>query len=95
LSSFNVKLIFLIGYAKAEYAVGYFKEIGIGCQQDTLDANVWYVRAAQQGEERAKQRLKIIAEAASGIGPSASTSLSEGKPKSHKKGLFGKFGTKD
>jgi TPR repeat protein len=81
-----------VGFAKAEYAVGYFKEIGIGCRQDTLEANVWYVRAAQQGEERAKQRLKIIQDAASG-GSSSTTSASE-KPK-NKKGLFGKFGIKD
>ncbi|QDS67792.1 hypothetical protein FKW77_006687 [Venturia effusa] len=81
-----------MGFAKAEYAVGYFKEVGIGCRQDTLEANVWYVRAAQQGEERAKQRLKIIQEAASG-GSSGPTTLSE-KPKT-KKGIFGKFGTKD
>jgi hypothetical protein len=53
---------------------------------------VWYVRAAQQGEERAKQRLKIIQDAASGAS-SGGTSLSE-KPK-NKKGLFGKFGVKD
>lgn len=57
------------GYAKAEYAVGYFKEMGIGCRQDTLEANVWYVRAAQQNEERAKQRLAIIRSAAQGGGP--------------------------
>jgi TPR repeat protein len=82
------------GYAKAEYAVGYFKEIGIGCRQDTLEANVWYVRAAQQGEERAKQRLAIIRSAASGGGSSGSASNSGEKGK-NKKGLFGKLGLKE
>ncbi|KZF26087.1 HCP-like protein [Xylona heveae TC161] len=53
-------------YPKAEYAVGYFKEMGIGCRRDTLDANVWYVKAASHGDERAKQRLAIIQAAASG-----------------------------
>lgn len=55
-----------LGYPKAEYAVGYFTEMGIGCRRDPLEANVWYVRAADQGDERAKQRLAIIRAAASG-----------------------------
>lgn len=54
------------GYPKAEYAVGYFTEMGIGCRRDPLEANVWYVRAADAGDERAKQRLAIIRAAASG-----------------------------
>lgn len=54
------------GYAKAEYAVGYFTEMGIGCRRDALEANVWYVRAASQGDERAKQRLAIIRAAEAG-----------------------------
>ncbi|QIW96385.1 hypothetical protein AMS68_001903 [Peltaster fructicola] len=51
---------------KAEYAVGYFTEMGIGCRRDPLEANVWYVRAADQGNDMAKQRLQIIRAAASG-----------------------------
>ncbi|KAF2099650.1 HCP-like protein, partial [Rhizodiscina lignyota] len=54
------------GYAKAQYAVGYFTEMGIGCRRDPLEANVWYVRAADQGDEKAKQRLAIIRDAAAG-----------------------------
>ena len=81
-----------LGHAKAEYAVGYFKEIGIGCRQDALEANVWYVRAAQQGEERAKQRLAIIQDAAAG-GTGSGNAKGE-RPKS-KKGLFGKLGLKE
>ena len=83
-----LKLKLSLGYAKAEYAVGYFKEIGIGCRQDTLEANVWYVRAAQQGEDRAKQRLAIIRTAASG-GPSDLPD--EPRPRT-RKGLRSKLG---
>ncbi|KAI5799025.1 hypothetical protein EDC01DRAFT_613447 [Geopyxis carbonaria] len=54
------------GLPKAEYAVGYFTEMGIGCRRDPLEANVWYVKAADHGDERAVARLKIINEAASG-----------------------------
>ncbi|KAH7069257.1 hypothetical protein FB567DRAFT_456827 [Paraphoma chrysanthemicola] len=50
----------------AEYACGYFTEMGIGCRRDPLEANVWYVKAADHGDERAKQRLAIIQAAASG-----------------------------
>lgn len=51
---------------KAEYTMGYFTEMGIGCRRDPLEANVWYVRAAEGGEERAGQRLAIIREAEMG-----------------------------
>lgn len=61
------------GLPKAEYACGYFTEMGIGCRRDPLEANVWYVKAADHGDERAKQRLAIIQAAASGEGPSPST----------------------
>jgi len=54
------------GLPKAQYAVGYFTEMGIGCRRDPLEANVWYVRAADQGDERAKVRLAAIRAAASG-----------------------------
>lgn len=40
--------------------------MGIGCRRDPLQANVWYVAAADRGNETAKQRLAIIREAASG-----------------------------
>ncbi|KAK3945292.1 hypothetical protein QBC46DRAFT_115159 [Diplogelasinospora grovesii] len=55
-----------LGYVKAEYAVGYFTEMGIGCRRDILEANVWYVKAADSGDERAKQRLAAIRAAISG-----------------------------
>jgi TPR repeat protein len=54
------------GLPKAEYACGYFTEMGIGCRRDPLEANVWYVKAAGHGDDRAQQRLRIIQAAASG-----------------------------
>ncbi|CAI7593916.1 unnamed protein product [Penicillium manginii] len=58
-----------LGLAKAEYAVGYFTEMGIGCRRDPLQANVWYVKAADQGDERAKHRIAAIRAAADGANP--------------------------
>lgn len=55
-----------LGYVKAQYAVGYFTEMGIGCRRDILEANVWYVKAAEAGDDRAQQRLNAIRAAASG-----------------------------
>ena len=40
--------------------------MGIGTRRDPLEANAWYVKAADQGDERAKQRLIAIHAAASG-----------------------------
>ncbi|EPS31473.1 hypothetical protein PDE_06428 [Penicillium oxalicum 114-2] len=61
-----------LGLIKAQYAVGYFTEMGIGCRRDPLEANVWYVRAAEQGDERAKQRIAAIRAAADGANPAKS-----------------------
>jgi TPR repeat protein len=65
LTQFHI-LIERTGLTKAEYAVGYFTEMGIGCRRDPLEANVWYVKAAEAGDERAKHRLAAIRAAASG-----------------------------
>lgn len=43
--------------------------MGIGCRRDILEANVWYVKAADAGDERAKQRLAAIRAAISGGTP--------------------------
>ena len=57
--------------------------MGIGCRRDALEANVWYVKAAGHGDERAKQRLAIIQAAASGqaggSSPSTDKKLKKGK----------------
>lgn len=47
--------------------MGYFSEMGIGTRRDPLAANAWYVRAADQGDERAKHRLAAIRSVASGV----------------------------
>ncbi|KAI9810052.1 MAG: hypothetical protein M1826_003778 [Phylliscum demangeonii] len=69
-----------LGLAKAEYAVAYFSETGIGCRRDVLEANMWYVRAASQGDERAKARLATIRDGALDD-PSAASGTGKGKQK--------------
>lgn len=61
--------IYFLGLVKAQYAIGYFTEMGIGCRRDILEANVWYVKAAEAGDARASQRLSAIRAAASGGRP--------------------------
>lgn len=64
--------------------------MGIGCRRDPLEANVWYVKAADHGDERAKQRLAIIQAAASGQ-PQTPTGNERGKLKKNaKEGKEGK-----
>lgn len=60
---------YVVGLVKAQYAIGYFTEMGIGCRRDILEANVWYVKAAEAGDARASQRLSAIRAAASGGRP--------------------------
>ncbi|UZJ54646.1 hypothetical protein CBS101457_003966 [Exobasidium rhododendri] len=45
------------GIPKAEYAVGYYSEVGIGVASDIDEAKRWYMRAAAQGNKRAMMRL--------------------------------------
>ncbi|SCZ96774.1 BZ3500_MvSof-1268-A1-R1_Chr4-1g06707 [Microbotryum saponariae] len=45
------------GLPKAEYAVGFYSEVGIGVKQDLEEAKRWYMRSAAQGNKRAMQRL--------------------------------------
>ncbi|GAB1517212.1 hypothetical protein RhiTH_000256 [Rhizoctonia solani] len=45
------------GLSKAEYAVGYYAEVGIGLKVDVEFAKRWYMRAAAQGNKRAMARL--------------------------------------
>uniref|UniRef100_A0A060T311 ARAD1A12474p n=1 Tax=Blastobotrys adeninivorans TaxID=409370 RepID=A0A060T311_BLAAD len=46
------------GLAKAQYAVGYFLENGIGTERDLLESSKWYRMAAAGGDERAIERVK-------------------------------------
>ena len=68
----------ITGYIKAQYTVGYFTEMGIGCRRDILEANVWYVKAADAGDERAKQRIATINAAIRG-GPGGGAGQKNGK----------------
>ncbi|KAI9755190.1 MAG: hypothetical protein M4579_004387 [Chaenotheca gracillima] len=78
-----------LGLAKAEYAVGYFTEMGIGCRRDPLEANMWYVRAADQGDERATYRLSSIRAAASGEDPHTASMTNSGKGRKGSSGPSG------
>ncbi|KAK5652575.1 hypothetical protein OQA88_10336 [Cercophora sp. LCS_1] len=74
---------------KAQYAVGYFTEMGIGCRRDILEANVWYVKAADAGDGRAKQRLAAIRAAVSGgtpmeVGPPRNAKIKKAAEKEDK-----------
>jgi TPR repeat protein len=46
------------GLPKAEYAMGYFTEIGIGVTKNTEEALMWYALAAKHGEERAMKKVE-------------------------------------
>ena len=66
--------------------------MGIGCRRDPLEANVWYVRAADQGNETAQQRLAIIRAAASGHVPIPTTKAdAKSKELANKKKFMGIF----
>ncbi|KAE8351583.1 hypothetical protein BDV28DRAFT_17809 [Aspergillus coremiiformis] len=46
--------------AKAEYAMGYYTEVGIGVTANMEDAKRWYWRAAAQAFPKARERLEEI-----------------------------------
>ncbi|KIW26720.1 uncharacterized protein PV07_06531 [Cladophialophora immunda] len=48
------------GLAKAEYAMGYFNEVGIGTPGDIEEAKRWYYRAAAQNFPKARERLEEL-----------------------------------
>ncbi|KAI1655863.1 hypothetical protein F4813DRAFT_147181 [Daldinia decipiens] len=48
------------GLAKAEYAMGYFTEVGIGVPANLEDAKRWYWRAASQDFPKARERLEDL-----------------------------------
>ncbi|KXS22362.1 HCP-like protein [Gonapodya prolifera JEL478] len=54
------------GYARAECALGFFIENGVGAPVDMNEAKYWYNRAAEQGDRRAQSRLEGLAK---GWGP--------------------------
>lgn len=48
------------GLAKAEYALGYFTEVGIGVKADPEEAKRWYFKAAAQKHPKALARLQEL-----------------------------------
>ncbi|KAL8915658.1 MAG: hypothetical protein Q9172_006789 [Xanthocarpia lactea] len=48
------------GLAKAEYAMGYFTEVGIGAPANLEDAKRWYWRSASQNFPKARERLEDL-----------------------------------
>ncbi|KAL8716128.1 MAG: hypothetical protein Q9220_000033 [cf. Caloplaca sp. 1 TL-2023] len=48
------------GLAKAEYAMGYFTEVGIGASANIEDAKRWYWRSASQNFPKARDRLEDL-----------------------------------
>ncbi|OAA72220.1 Tetratricopeptide-like helical [Cordyceps fumosorosea ARSEF 2679] len=48
------------GMAKAEFAMGYFTEVGIGIPPNLEDAKRWYWRAAAQDFPKARERLEEL-----------------------------------
>lgn len=48
----------LCGYTKAQFAVGYFTEKGIGTDKDDEEAVQWYLLAVKNGDMSAMERLR-------------------------------------
>ena len=67
--------------------------MGIGCRRDPLEANVWYVRAADQGDDRAKLRIAAIRAAASGN--TSGVPATAASPESKKSGVDNGGSAKD
>ncbi|EFE38405.1 chitin synthase activator (Chs3), putative [Trichophyton verrucosum HKI 0517] len=50
----------MAGLAKAEYAMGYFTEVGIGVPANLDDAKRWYWKASSQNFMKARERLEDL-----------------------------------
>ncbi|KAJ2799296.1 hypothetical protein H4R20_004496 [Coemansia guatemalensis] len=73
------------GLAKAEYAVGYYYECGIGvARPDVKEAQRWYAKAAQKGNRRAIARLKELKQ----MGVSAMPQSRAARPRRGKGSIF-------
>ncbi|KAK5998767.1 Chitin synthase regulator 2 [Cladobotryum mycophilum] len=59
----------IAGLAKAEYAMGYFTEVGIGVPANLEDAKRWYWRAAAQDFPKARERLEDLKRSGKGSRP--------------------------
>lgn len=61
------------GLAKAEYAVGYFTEVGIGTIRDEREAISWFRKSAEHGDKRAITRLRTLTNGKEGMNMDIST----------------------
>ena len=48
------------GYARAQFYLGHMYIYGKGVSRDKVEAVKWYRKAAEQGDEEAKKRLKKL-----------------------------------
>lgn len=67
-----------MGLAKAQYAVGYFTEVGIGTPASPGNAIQWYKMAAENGDKRADKRLKNFGSASVGAAADREELLARG-----------------
>ncbi|KAJ1660645.1 hypothetical protein GGF38_003903, partial [Coemansia sp. RSA 25] len=71
------------GLEKAEYAVGYYYECGIGvAQPDVHEAQAWYARAARKNNRRAISRLRELKQ----MGVQAAAASRMSRPRRGKEG---------
>ncbi|KAH6628357.1 hypothetical protein F5144DRAFT_305997 [Chaetomium tenue] len=68
----------MAGLSKAEYAMGYFTEVGIGVAANLEDAKRWYWRAAAQDFPKARERLEDLKRSGKS-GPRARERISRSK----------------
>ncbi|TDL15583.1 hypothetical protein BD410DRAFT_845087 [Rickenella mellea] len=52
------------GLPSAEFAMGYYKEVGVGCARDVDAAKAWYEKAAANGNTDAPERLRALSQPA-------------------------------
>lgn len=58
---FHAELAARRGLATAEFALGYFYEVGVGCAADLTRAQGYYAQAAAHGSEEARSRIMGLA----------------------------------
>lgn len=76
----------IAGLAKAEYAMGYFTEVGIGVPANLEDAKRWYWRAAAQDFPKARDRLEDLKRTRTGSGPRARERISRSRIEKQQEG---------
>ncbi|KAI8987457.1 hypothetical protein BDF20DRAFT_850377 [Mycotypha africana] len=64
------------GVAKAQFAMGYFAEAGVGRSKDLKEAMEWYKKASSQGDDQARKRLNHIVHSMNEPSSSATSSTS-------------------